>query len=249
MIGCARFDRSCRVLEIGPGLGALTIPLAGSVQHIVAVEKDPHLAEILSKNLSREGIENVTLINGDILKLDLNDMGPFSGRTLQVIGNLPYNISSPVLEKLITNRERVTRAILTFQLEFSRRLIASPGNREYGAMSVLTQYYAHISPLLEIPKEAFYPRPKVGSMVLELDFARPYPRRAEDEKNFRRIVRAAFAHRRKTLINSLRGSLPSTSIEEIMKALGRCAIDPQKRAETLDIDDFLCLNTALASLS
>ncbi|MEJ2726825.1 MAG: rRNA adenine dimethyltransferase family protein [Deltaproteobacteria bacterium] len=141
----------------------------------------------------------------------------------------------------------MSRAVLTFQRELARRLTAGPGNKEYGAMTVLVQYHTRVSPLLEIAKEAFYPKPKVGSMVLELDFTKPYPNRAKNEKHFKRVVKAAFAHRRKTLLNGLKGAgaLPTP---DILRALKKCGIEPGKRAETLDIDDFLCLSASLPLL-
>jgi 16S rRNA (adenine1518-N6/adenine1519-N6)-dimethyltransferase len=249
IISKARFNLSDQVLEIGAGLGALTLPLAGSVHQIVAVEKDPSLTDILRKRLSLEDINNVSLVNDDILKLDFKHIPHSPEKKIKVIGNLPYNISSPFLEKLVENRNMVSRAILMFQFELARRLVANPGNREFGAMTVLIQYHAHLSPLLDVPKESFHPRPKVNSMVLELDFERPHPRRAEDEAKFKMVVKAAFAHRRKTLLNSLKRTLSSHSSEEILAALEKCDIDPGRRAETLEIDDFLCLTSALPSLS
>jgi 16S rRNA (adenine1518-N6/adenine1519-N6)-dimethyltransferase len=245
----ARFEQSDEALEIGAGLGALTLPLAGSVHLILAVEKDPRLTDMLRKRLSHEGINNVILMNEDILRVDFNRLLHMTAKKIKVVGNLPYNISSPLLEKLVENRNLVSRAILMFQFELARRLIASPGNKEYGAMTVLIQYHARLSPLLQVPKEAFYPRPKVDSMVLELDFERPHPRNAEDEAKFKMVVKAAFAHKRKTLLNSLKGALFSLSKEEILAMLEKCSIDPRRRAETLDIDDFLCLTSALVSLS
>ncbi|MBC8456719.1 MAG: ribosomal RNA small subunit methyltransferase A, partial [Deltaproteobacteria bacterium] len=241
----ARFDKCDEVLEIGAGLGALTLPLARSVHKIFAVEKDSLLTDILRKKLFHAGIDNVILINDDILKLDFNKIGALPTKKIKVIGNLPYNLSSPLLEKLIKNRNLMTGAILMFQIELARRLISAPGSKEYGAISVLIQYHAHVSPLLEVPKENFYPRPKIDSMVLELDFERPYPRKAENEKNFRTVVKGAFAYRRKTLLNSLKRTLSSYSSEKILEALAKCAIESWKRAETLDIDDFLCLSSTL----
>ncbi len=242
----AGFGQSDQVLEIGAGLGALTLPLAGSVHLISAIEKDPSLTEMLRKRLSSAGINNVILTNDDILKLDFNQLQQVTEKKIKVIGNLPYNISSPFLEKLVENRNLVSRAILMFQSELARRLIARPGNKQYGAMTVLIQYHAHLSPLLEVPRESFYPRPKVDSMVIELDFERPHTRRIEDEANFKTVVKGAFAHRRKTVLNSLKQALFSLSSEEILGALEKCDIDPHKRAEALDIDDFLCLSSALS---
>lgn len=249
IIAQAGFDESDHVFEIGAGLGALTLPLSKVVRHITAIEKDAQLADMLGKRLSHAGVDNVNLINDDILAFDLSKVIDRSLKKIKVIGNLPYNISSPLLEKFIKNRNLVSRAILMFQYEFARRLIAPPGNKEYGAMTVLIQYHASLTPLLDVPKEAFYPKPKVDSMVLELDLDSPHPRRTEDEETFKMVVKGAFAHRRKTLLNSLKGTLSSRSINEIVAALDRCAIDPTKRAENLDIDDFLCLTSQLTSLS
>jgi len=241
----AKFDRSSTVLEIGSGLGALTFPLASRVQHVIAVEKDGTLAEKLRAGLAREGIRNVTLIHEDILKLELPRL---SEEKIEVIGNIPYNISSPLIEKLIRNKHRIQRAVLTLQHELAARLTASPGNKQYGALTVLIQYHAHLSPLLEIPREAFHPKPKVSSTVVQFEFSKPYPRRADHEEFFRKVVRAAFAHRRKTLLNSLRGTFPSWDVRSTLNAMQHCAIDPQRRAETLSIEDFLDLSPVLTSL-
>ncbi|MDY7034865.1 MAG: 16S rRNA (adenine(1518)-N(6)/adenine(1519)-N(6))-dimethyltransferase RsmA [Thermodesulfobacteriota bacterium] len=241
----ADFNKSDRVLEVGPGYGALTIPMAGLVHEIIAVEKDSYLTRMLRKKLSRSGINNVRLIHDDILSLDCGKTLPLIVKKIKVIGNLPYTISSPFLDKLINCRKVVNRAILMFQFEFAKRLIASPGSKAYGAITVSMQYHARLSPLLEVPKEAFYPRPKVGSMVLEFDFEMPYQKRAEDETVFKMLVKGAFAHRRKTILNSLGMALSSCSDEDILAALDKCGIDPLRRAETLDISAFLHLASAL----
>jgi 16S rRNA (adenine1518-N6/adenine1519-N6)-dimethyltransferase len=187
----------------------------------------------------------VTLVNRDILQWDFDEVGPQSSTRIQVIGNLPYNISSPFLEKLTENRHLVGRAILMFQLEVAKRLTASPGGKTYGALTVLVRYHAHSAFLFEVPKEAFYPRPKVDSMVLELDFERPYFRSTVREPDFREVVKGAFAHRRKTLLNSLNSSSPSWDREILLAAMKKCNIDPGRRAETLDMQEFLCLTNAL----
>ena len=245
IIDRARFRVFDLVLEIGPGQGALTLPLARSVGHVVAVEKDPDLTSLLREKLSRSGITNVTLVNHDILQWDFHEIKPLSSTRIQVIGNLPYNISSPFLEKLIDNRDIVARAVLMFQLEVAKRLIALSGGKIYGAMTLFIQYHAQCTALFEVPKTAFFPRPKVDSMVLELDFERPYPRRAAHEASFKKVVKGAFSHRRKTLLNSLMGFCPSWNREALLEGMNKCGIDPGRRAETLDMDEFLCLESAL----
>jgi 16S rRNA (adenine1518-N6/adenine1519-N6)-dimethyltransferase len=249
IINKARFNKADRVLEIGPGLGALTLLLSTEVHHIIAVEKDRRLTDMLNKKLFVEKIENVRVINEDILKLDFSCIPSFPEEKIKVIGNLPYNISSPILEKVVENRHMVNQAVLMLQSELAGRLIAYPGTKAFGAMTVLIQYDAYVSPLLHVPKEAFYPRPKVNSMVLEMDFQRPYPKRTEDGSKFRMVVKGAFAQRRKTLLNSLKNTLLSYSREEIVAALERCDIAPNRRAETLTIEDFLQLTSALNTVS
>jgi 16S rRNA (adenine1518-N6/adenine1519-N6)-dimethyltransferase len=239
----ANFDKRSTVLEIGAGLGALTFPLASCVQNLIAVEKDETLAKKLRVGLSREGIGNVTLIRDDILRLDLARL---SEEKIAVIGNIPYNISSPLIEKLIRNRDLITKAVLTLQHELAARLTASPGNKQYGSLTVLIQYHAHLSPLIEIPRQAFYPKPKVGSTVVTFEFSRPYPRKVDPEDFFKKVVRAAFAHRRKTLLNSLRGTFPSWDVRCFLQAMEQSAISPQRRAETLNMEDFINLSEALA---
>jgi 16S rRNA (adenine1518-N6/adenine1519-N6)-dimethyltransferase len=246
IISRARFQPSDTILEIGPGRGALTFPLARSVGHVVAVEKDSRLAGLLEEKLSRAGIDNVTLVNRDILKWEFNEIPNLSSDKIQVIGNLPYNISSPFLEKLVENRSLVSRAVLMFQLEVARRLTASPGSKAYGALTLIVRYHAEPTAFFEVSADAFFPRPKVKSMVLELDFDRPYPKRAVHDVDLKRVVKGAFAHRRKTLLNSLKGFFPSWNREMILEAMKKCGIDPGTRAETLDMDKFLCLGTALS---
>lgn len=245
LISNAALQASDLILEIGPGLGALTIPIARSVRHVVAVEKDKELIDLLNEKLSRAGITNVTLINKDILTFDIGGIRAPSSSKIQVIGNLPYNISSPFLEKLLENRDLIRKAVLMFQSEVARRLSASPGTKAYGALSVLVQYHALTTVLLEVPSGAFYPRPKVDSTVLELDFEQPYPRRADHEDSFRRVVKGAFVHRRKTLINSLKGLYPSWDRDTLLQGMRNCGIDPGRRAETLHMDEFLCLSSVL----
>ena len=245
IIALAGFQVSDMVLEIGPGLGALTLPLAQSVGHIVAVEKDTQLIVLLEKKLSQARIRNVTLINHDILTFDIRNMKGFSSNRLRIIGNLPYNISSPLLEKLTENRNLISRAVLMFQMEVAKRIIASPGSKTYGAMTLLVQYHAHPTVLLEVSKNAFRPKPKVDSMVVELDFERPYMKTTVPESDFKEVVKGAFAYRRKTILNSLARASSTWGRDELLDAMEKCEIDAGRRAEALNMSDFLRLTSFL----
>jgi 16S rRNA (adenine1518-N6/adenine1519-N6)-dimethyltransferase len=234
------------VLEIGPGKGALTLPLAGRVKHVVAVEKDGDLVEWLNQRLFETGIGNVTLLNQDILKVDWRALKIYFPEKIRVIGNLPYNISSPVLEQMCRNLQWMGRATLMFQLEVAERLAAFPGTKAYGAMTLLVQYHARVLPLLKVFKGSFFPVPKVDSMVVSFDFEKPYPERAVHDVFFRKVVKGAFAHRRKTILNSLKGALPDQTRESLLYALAACGIDSVKRAEVLGMADFLRLSSKLS---
>jgi len=245
IITYAGFDKNDVVIEIGSGLGALTIPTLPYIYHLVAIEKDLSLITILKERLSLKEKRKITFISGDVVKLDVKEIYDTFNQKIRIIGNLPYNISSPFLEKLIINRDYIKNAILMFQYEFAQRLTAKPKNKEYGALSVISQYYAKISPLIKVKRDAFYPKPKVDSMVLEMDFRKPYPLQAENEVNFRKTIRAAFSCRRKTILNSLERGMASVSREIIANALTKCLIDPKRRAETLTIDEYIHLSSVL----
>jgi len=245
IVSRAGIAESDLVLEIGPGLGALTLPLSRLAGRVLAVEKDARLLALLANKIAERGIQNVTLVHGDFLKIDLQKvLGPFE-RKAEVVGNIPYGISSPILEKLTRNKEWTSRALLMFQLEFAARLTASPGSKAYGAMTVLTRYEAEVRPVLEVSRTAFHPQPKVDSMVVQIDFGSPYPTRAVDEVQFKRVVKSAFAYRRKTVLNSFKRSFARSDAQDILAALRTCALDGRSRAETLGIEDFLCLAASL----
>jgi 16S rRNA (adenine1518-N6/adenine1519-N6)-dimethyltransferase len=241
----ARLNRDDVVVEVGSGLGALTIPILPRLFHVVAVEKDPLLVSILRERVPPGHGEKVTFIAGDVLKLNLKEVYDRYGKKIKVLGNLPYSISSPLLERLIANRDYIRNAILMFQFEVAQRLTAGPSEKGYGALSVICQYYAGVSPLIRVPRDAFYPRPKVDSMVLEMDFERPHQPRAGDEESFHRVVKAAFRCRRKTILNSLERGMGVVPKEVIARALQRCFIDPKRRAETLTIDEYMRLSSVL----
>lgn len=223
------------VLEIGPGLGALTFALAGSAGRVVAVEKDKRLVDRLRDSL--KDYPNIELISGDSLKVDFRDF--YRGRKMKVISNLPYRISSPVLFKLLADRDIFSCFILMLQREVGERITAKPGGKEYGSISVLLQTYMDIKLEFRVSPAAFWPRPKVDSVVLKL-MPLPAPRvPVHDEKLYEKVVRAAFSSRRKMLGNSLKSIMSKESVERVLCASG---IDKTRRAETLSIEEFGALS-------
>jgi 16S rRNA (adenine1518-N6/adenine1519-N6)-dimethyltransferase len=229
------------VLEIGAGLGALTIPAAQRVRRVVAVEKDPQIAGVLQAELAEQGIDNVVLMNADILTVDIRRISEQEGRRLVVLGNLPYNISSQVLLALIDAKDVIDRASLMFQKEVARRLIAGPGSKDYGRLTVMLQYSGVVKKLAGVGAHLFLPRPKVDSEVIEVRFKEVIEHPAADEALLSAVVKAAFSTRRKTLKNALAHIQPPVDEETIKTVLERTGIDPGRRAESLTVAEFVAL--------
>ena len=241
----AGLDHDDTVLEIGAGLGALTIPLARQVKQVLAVESDHSICTFLKGELLRAGISNVTILEKDILKCDIESMAGKSGAPLKVVGNLPYNISSRVLMYLINSRRCVDGAVLMFQKEVAERILAKPGTKTYGRLSVLIQYCARIYPVARVAASAFFPKPKVDSQVVGVDFYDPLPFPAEDEPFLFRLTQVSFGKRRKTLKNALLSSALGFDKSRISLALKDANIDPQRRPETLGVEEFVRLASAM----
>ncbi len=234
------------VLEIGPGLGALTEALLASGAEVIAVEKDAALAADLR---SRSEGHTLKIIQKDILRLDLADERP-EKKPLKVAGNIPYNITSPILEWLISQRARVSEAVLTVQWEVARRLTAKPGNKNWGSLSFFLQFYADVELLGKIDKSHFYPVPKVDSGIVRIRFLGHGRFPVSDEEALFRCVRRTFQKRRKTLLNALLSSEPGASSKEALaQVLAKLSVDPRRRAETLSILEWTKLSEALGSLS
>ncbi len=234
------------VLEIGAGLGALTIPASRSARRVYAVEKDKVLYEILTSWIKEQGVDNIKVIQSDIFDMDIAAIAGAENRKLVVMGNLPYNISSPILFYLMEARRHISRAILMFQKEVTQRLIAVPGTKEYGRLSVMLQYAAEIRPLASVAAHLFSPRPKVDSMVVEIRFKERIEDPVADENRFSAIVKAAFGKRRKMLKNTLSDSELGIGPEEAARILTKAGIDPARRAETLSVSEFVALDHAFA---
>lgn len=232
------------VVEIGAGVGALTVFAAASARRVYAVEKDRDLIGILESVLAEGGFENVEVINQNIFDVELQGISAKEGAPLVVIGNLPYNISSRVIVSLIFERQIVERAVLMLQSEMARRIYASPGNKEYGRLSVMTQYCAAVRRVASVGANQFYPRPSVDSEVIEIRFAPPRVK-ADDEALLSAVVKAAFGQRRKTLRNALAGGELGLRGDQIEKALHRAGIEGSRRAETLGVEEFVTLANRL----
>ena len=227
------------VIDLGAGLGAMTIAAATRAQKVIAVEKDTRLLPLLRAELLVHEIANVEVLSQDILSMDLSAMAGGKGRGFTILGNLPYNISSQVIIKLIHARHCIRKAVLMFQKELADRLCAGPGTRTYGRISVMLQYCARIKVLRQIRADMFFPRPKVDSAVLDITFiADPSPR-VEDEQLMGCVVKAAFGRRRKTLQNALSAGLSFMDKESVTRVLHESGIDPKRRAETLSVAEFV----------
>jgi len=238
-------DKTCGVLEIGPGLGALTIPLAKAAGYVTAVELDKKLTQELHGLLA--AYQNVNIINGDILKQDIckivNDTLPV--QNLHVCANLPYNITTPAITKLIEASVFKTITVM-IQKEVAERICAKPGTKEYGAFTVFSNYYTVPEILFDVPPECFHPRPKVTSSVVKMQIKKEKLLSAVDEKQFFRVVRAAFGQRRKTLVNALYTVFESThSKDDIIKIIESCGFEPKVRGEKLGIEGFIKISKAI----
>lgn len=240
-------------LEIGPGRGAITRPLAEHCDTLLAVEVDRDLAA----DLEADKPANVTVVVGDVLKVDLAPIvtawlgaPPGPANQFRVVGNLPYNISSPILFRLLELAARtggVRDATLMLQKEVADRLVARVGTGEYGVLTVLTGLHADVTRVLSLPPGAFRPPPKVHSAVVRLTF-RPPKVAVTDPDRFVRMVRSVFTQRRKTIGNALKSFATETG-RSATKALSAAAIDPQRRPETLELAEFAALFTALVRSS
>ena len=246
IIGSIPLNIEGDVLEIGPGLGALTQDLCSAAKKVIAVEKDRRLYNFLIKNLS---CENIELINGDILKYDLSDTVCRQTETAThgvgqvVVGNLPYSISSPILNYLITNRAHISAVYATLQLEFGERVSALPGTKDYGSLSCYAQFYGNPEILFKVPRSAFYPVPEVDSCFLKIDFKKDIDLSIDQDLLFK-IIRSSFVKRRKTILNSLASSGIFKSKEVALNCLKQANISPDRRPETISLEEFIGLATS-----
>ena len=244
IVDAAELTPDDSVLEIGPGLGTLTRLLATSAGRVVAVELDERLAAILPEVLA--DCPNVEIIHGDILALDPAALFPERRPVYKVVANLPYYITSAVLRHLLESPARPRLMVLTLQREVARRLVAGPG--EMSLLAVSVQFYGQPRIVGRIPAGAFYPPPQVDSAVVRIDVYDQPPVPVDDVESFFRVVRAGFGQRRKQLRNALSQGL-GRPVEEVVAALKRAGIAPQRRAETLSLAEWAAFWREITSAS
>lgn len=232
------------ILEIGPGIGCLTQELAMRYKKVVAVEIDKGLIPVLSKTLS--GFDNITVINDDIMKVDIKALiDEYSeGMPVSVCANLPYYITTPILMHLLESDVKFSTITVMVQNEVAARLAAKPGSSDYGAITAVLGYYGTVRKLFKVSAGCFMPAPKVDSAVVRIDLYDKCPYEIKNEAFFRSCIKAAFEMRRKTLENAL-CALGGYTKDDIASAIAECGFDPKIRGERLSCEDFVKLSNAL----
>jgi len=238
------------IIEIGPGAGALTKELIKTAGKVIAIELDPEAIDRLREKISTPA--NLEILHYDFLKLDLAEVcvtrNPYPVSRIKVVGNIPYYITAPIIEKLIDNKRLISKAYLTVQKEVGDRMAAPEGSKTYGSLSVFCQFNANVKKLLKIDRKSFFPVPDVDSAFMELDFSGRKPLDVKDDKFFFKIVHAGFSQRRKMLINNVKRELNIT-VEEALVAFKQAGIDEKARAEDVSILDFAKLADVLYNAS
>jgi 16S rRNA (adenine1518-N6/adenine1519-N6)-dimethyltransferase len=242
VIRAAEVEKEDVVLEVGPGLGEMTLALARQAKRVIAVEIDSKLAAILGKKM--KDYPNVEVVNRDILKVDFNLFFKKEGHPIKVVANLPYQISTPLLFRFIESKEIFSSFTLMLQKEVAERMVTSPGGKEYGPLSIFIQMVSDVSILFFIKPSAFFPPPKVESAVVQMAWKERPIIALQNEEWFKKVVRACFGYRRKTLINALKHS-ELTLHESIELKMDEIGIDPRRRPETLTIQEYISLAEAL----
>lgn len=246
IIASAEVGKEDCVLEIGPGIGTMTQYLAESAREVIAVEIDKALIPILEETLSE--YDNITIINQDILKVDINKIvkEKNDGKPIKIVANLPYYITTPIIMGLFESRVPLKSITIMVQKEVADRMQVGPGTKDYGALSLAVQYYARPEIVANVPPNCFMPRPNVGSAVIRLTRYDTPPVNVADEKYMFSVIRASFNQRRKTLVNGLlnSGNLGITK-QDILEVLQQMKLSETVRGETLTLEQFAELSNGL----
>ena len=236
IVHAAKLDSETAVLEVGPGIGTLTQGLAQSGAKVTAVELDKRLLEVLSHTLAP--YKNVRVIHGDVLALNINEV--MEGKPFKVVANLPYYITTPIIMGLLENKLPLTQMVVMVQKEVADRMVATPGSKIYGALSVAVQYYTTPEIVLDVPPHSFLPAPAVDSAVVSCVVRKEPPVQLHSEELFFKTIKGAFAQRRKTLANTLQTTgLAKDVIYQILEESG---IEPNRRGETLSMEEFATIS-------
>ncbi len=235
------------VFEIGTGVGTLTYELASRAKKVVAIEIDKNLIPILAETL--EDFNNVTIVNQDVLKTDIKSLVEEHSpdRPIKVVANLPYYITTAIIMKFLESGASIDSFVIMIQKEVADRITAKPSTKDYGSLTVAIQYYATSETVAKVPKGAFVPPPNVDSSVIKLNIKKEKDIEVTDEKLFFKVVRGSFSKRRKTILNAL-STYEDFDKNIVTKGLVTAEIDPQRRGETLTINEFATLTNCLASL-
>lgn len=236
IVDISEIERDDTVVEIGAGLGAMTTMIAERAKKVIALEIDPKLVSVLNQELKE--VSNVEIVHTDVLRYDFSSPLGGDGR-IKVIGNIPYNVSSQILFRLLDFIDHISSATLMFQKEVGDRITAAPGTKQYGILSVILSMYAEISTIMTVPSSCFYPKPKVDSSVLKMDTRERPLVTLTDHGIFHETVKAAFSKRRKTLANNLKEMKTVRSLEmNVSSLLDKTGIDGTRRGETLTVEEF-----------
>lgn len=246
IIHASHIGKEDMVIEIGPGIGSLTQELAEHAKAVVAIEIDTHLIPILEDTLS--SYDNISIINEDVLKVNLNQLVSErnDNKPVKVVANLPYYITTPIIMGLFESHVPIDTITVMVQKEVADRMKATPGTKDYGALSLAVQYYSDPYIVANVPPNCFMPRPKIGSAVIRLTKHHEPPVQVQDEKLMFRLIRASFGQRRKTLINSLYNNMKDTYTKEQLKeAIEKVGLQVSVRGEALPLQAFAALADAL----
>lgn len=245
IIHAAQLTKNDCVLEVGPGVGTLTIELAEHAKKVLTIEIDKNLIPILKETL--KGYDNVILHHGDALKENLKEIvNQYLEQPICICANIPYYITTPLITKFFEAGVKITNIVIMVQKEVAERIVAKPGSKEYGALSLLVQYYSKPHIVAVVPPSCFTPRPKVDSVVIKLEANEQPPADIHDKELFFKIIKSSFSQRRKTLSNSLKSL--GISKEELNTAFEKSNIDPKRRGETLTLEEFAVLSNEILKI-